>query len=91
MNAQFPDFECPIRWGPSATPPPMEPSCGNLAAMLLLAGTIPQRPRALPAHRITAHSGPSLVKHAGWSHHVFIKRASPLMKRSITLGVTMAW
>ena len=36
--------------------------CGTLAALLLLAGTRPQLPCALPAHRITAHSGASLVK-----------------------------
>jgi hypothetical protein len=33
--------------------------------LLLLAGTSPQRRRVLPAHRITAHSGASLVKYAG--------------------------
>ena len=49
---------------PSATHP-IEPCCGTLAALLLLAGTSPQRRHALPAHRITAHSGASLVKYAG--------------------------
>jgi hypothetical protein len=38
---------------------PIEPRCGTLAALLLLAGTSPQQRRALPAHRITADSGAS--------------------------------
>ena len=48
---------------------PIEPRCGALAALLLLAGMSPQRPAqakrrarlrlALPAHRIAAHSGAS--------------------------------
>ena len=42
--------------GESATHP-IEPRCGTLAALLLLAGMSPQRRRALPAHRIAAHSG----------------------------------
>ena len=46
------------RLGESATHP-IEPRCGALAALLLLAGMSPQRRRALPAHRIAAHSGAS--------------------------------
>ncbi len=38
---------------------PIEPRYGTLAALLLLAGISPQRRRALPAHRIAAHSGAS--------------------------------
>jgi hypothetical protein len=38
---------------------PIEPRCGALAALLLLAGMSPQRRRALPAHRITVRSGAS--------------------------------
>ena len=64
MNAHFVCFEYQIQFGPSATHP-IEPCCGTLAALLLLAGTSPQRRLALPAHRITAHSGASLVKYAG--------------------------
>jgi hypothetical protein len=44
--------------GDSATHP-IELRCGTLAALLLLAGMSPQRRRALPAHRIAAHSGAS--------------------------------
>ncbi len=44
--------------GESATHP-IEPRCGTLAALLRLAGMSPQRCLALPAHRITAHSGAS--------------------------------
>jgi hypothetical protein len=42
--------------GESATHP-IELRCGTLAALLLLAGTSPQRRRALPSNRITAHLG----------------------------------
>ena len=38
---------------------PIQPRCRTLAALLLLAGKSPPRRRALPAHRITAHSGAS--------------------------------
>ena len=38
---------------------PIEPRYGALAALLLLAAIRPQRRRALPAHRIAAHSGAS--------------------------------
>ena len=52
--------------GDSATRP-IEPRCGTLAALLLLAGISPRsrsalfsaHPRALQAHRITAHSDAS--------------------------------
>ena len=44
--------------GESATHP-IEPRYGTLAALLRLAGRSPQRCPALPAHRITAHSGAS--------------------------------
>jgi hypothetical protein len=64
MNAHFLGFEFQIQFVPSATHP-IEPCCGTLAALLLLAGTSPQRRHALPEHRITAHSGASLVKYAG--------------------------
>jgi hypothetical protein len=57
-------FECQIQFGPNATHP-IEPRCGTLAALLLLAGTSPQRRHALPAHRRAAHSGASLGKYAG--------------------------
>jgi hypothetical protein len=64
MNAHLVGFECQIQFVPRATHP-IAPCCGTLAALLLLAGTSPQRRRALPAHRITAHSGASPVKYAG--------------------------
>ncbi|MFM2450680.1 MAG: hypothetical protein RIS44_3130 [Pseudomonadota bacterium] len=64
MNAQVLGFERQIQFGPSATPP-IELCCGTLTALLLLAGTSPQRRHALPAHRTTAHSGASLVKYPG--------------------------
>jgi hypothetical protein len=90
MKAQFFGFEYQIQFAPSATRP-IEQCCGTLTALLLLAGTSPQRrlpcrahqrlqalvvPQAysrlsespatpLPAHRITAHSGASLVKYPG--------------------------
>jgi hypothetical protein len=64
MNAYLFGFECQIQFGPSATHP-IELRCGTLAALLLLAGTSPQRRLALPAHRITAHSGASSVKYPG--------------------------
>ena len=44
--------------GESATHP-IQPRCGALAALLLLAGMRPPRRRALPAHRIAADSGAS--------------------------------
>jgi hypothetical protein len=64
MNAHFRGFERQIQTVPNATHP-IEPCCGMLAALLLLAGTSPQRRLALPAHRITAHSGAYLVKYPG--------------------------
>ena len=41
--------------GESATQP-VEPRYGTLAALLFLVGKSPLRRRALPSHRITAHS-----------------------------------
>ena len=41
--------------GENATQP-IEPRYGTLAALLLLLGISPLRRRALPAHRIAAHS-----------------------------------
>ncbi len=38
---------------------PIEPHYGTLAALLLLVGISPLRRRALPAHRIAAHSAAS--------------------------------
>ena len=38
---------------------PIEQRCVTLAALLLFAGRSPQHRRALPAHRIAAHSGAS--------------------------------
>jgi hypothetical protein len=58
MNATFSSHGKHHHSGDSATHP-IEPRCGTLAALLLLAGTSPQRRRALPAHRIAAHSGAS--------------------------------
>ncbi|XVJ70655.1 MAG: hypothetical protein HEQ39_14260 [Rhizobacter sp.] len=45
-------------WGGNATHP-IEPRCGTLAALLLIAGMSPLLRRALPAHLIAAHSGAS--------------------------------
>jgi hypothetical protein len=58
MNAKLSSHGKHHHLGDSATHP-IEPRCGTLAALLLLAGTSPQRRRALPAHRIAAHSGAS--------------------------------
>ena len=44
--------------GENATQP-IEPRYGTLAALLLLVGISPLRRRALPAHRIAAHSAVS--------------------------------
>ncbi|XVJ68330.1 MAG: hypothetical protein HEQ39_00760 [Rhizobacter sp.] len=44
--------------GESATHP-IEPRCGTLAALLLVAGASPPPRPALPAHHIAAHSGVS--------------------------------
>ena len=41
--------------GESATQP-IEPRCGTLSALLLLVGKSPLHRRALPSHRIAAHS-----------------------------------
>jgi hypothetical protein len=56
MNIEFSSHEDQL--GESATRP-IEQRCATLAALLLLAGTSPQRRHALPAHRIAAHSGAS--------------------------------
>ena len=64
MHAHFLGFECQIPWGPNSAPP-MEPRCGTLAAWLLLAGTSPQPPRALPVHRIMADPAAPLVNNVG--------------------------
>ncbi|MFM2450927.1 MAG: hypothetical protein RIS44_3377, partial [Pseudomonadota bacterium] len=53
-HIEFSTHEHPLKLGESATRP-IEQRCGTLAALLLLAGTSPQRRRALPAHRIAAH------------------------------------
>jgi len=58
MNAEFPSHDNLHLVGDTATHP-IEPRYGTLAALLLLAGTSPQRRRALPAHRIAARSGAS--------------------------------
>ncbi|MFY7940919.1 MAG: hypothetical protein ACOVOX_08430 [Burkholderiaceae bacterium] len=58
MNAHISTHDHAHRSGESATHP-IDLRCGTLAALLLLAGTSPQRRRALPTHRIAAHSGVS--------------------------------
>ncbi len=58
MDTEISSHHHPHLLGESATHP-IEPRCGTLAALLRLAGMSPQRCRALPAHRITAHSGAS--------------------------------
>ena len=58
MNTEIYIHDDPHDLGEGATHP-IEPRCGTLAALLLLAGTCPQRRRALPAHRSAAHSGAS--------------------------------
>ena len=47
--------------GENATQP-IEPRYGTLAALLLLVGISPLRRRALPAHRIVAHSAVSYYR-----------------------------
>jgi hypothetical protein len=66
MDTEFVDHEDLQPMGESATHP-IELRCGTLAALLLLAGTRPQRPaqakrrarlrQVLPAHRSAARSG----------------------------------
>ena len=56
MNIDFCSHDGVHLVGESATHP-IEPRCGTLAALLLLAGRRPRRRRVLPAHRIAAHSG----------------------------------
>jgi hypothetical protein len=50
MNARFLGFEYQIQFVPNATHP-IEPCCGTLAALLLLAGTSPQRRHPCRAHQ----------------------------------------
>ena len=58
MNSSFRAHEQGHLKGDSATHP-IEPRWRTLAALLLLAGSSPQRRLALPAHPIAAHSGAS--------------------------------
>jgi hypothetical protein len=58
MNMKISVHDHPHLLVESATRP-IELRYGALAALLLLAGMSPQRRLALPAHRITAHSGAS--------------------------------
>jgi len=58
MNTEIFDHEEAHHKGVGATDP-MELPGRTLAALFLLAGSSPLRRRALPAHPLTAHSGPS--------------------------------
>ena len=58
MNAHFSAHASHHLMGATATHP-IEQRCVTLAALLLLAGKSPPPRRALPAHRIAAHSGAS--------------------------------
>ena len=58
MDTEIRFHDHPHLLGESATHP-IEPRYGTLPALLRLAGRSPQRCHALPAHRITAHSGAS--------------------------------
>jgi hypothetical protein len=58
MNTEIFDHEVIHLMGEGATDP-IEPPGSALAALLLLAGRSPLRRRALTAHPLTAHSGPS--------------------------------
>ena len=58
MNTNICTYDNVHLLGESATRP-IKPRYGALTALLLLAGMSPQRRRALPAHRIAAHSGAS--------------------------------
>jgi MYXO-CTERM domain-containing protein len=58
MNTEIFDHEVIHLMGEGATDP-IEPPGSALAALLLLAGSSPLRRRALTAHPLTAHSGPS--------------------------------
>jgi len=58
MNTEILDHERAHLMGECATDP-IEPPGSALPALLLLAGRSPLRRRALPAHPLTAHSGPS--------------------------------
>jgi hypothetical protein len=58
MNTDVLTHDTPHRLGERATRP-IELRDGTLAALLLLAGSIPRRRPASPAHRLAAHSGAS--------------------------------
>ena len=58
MHTEISTHDHRHRLGQSATHP-IQPRCGTLAALLLVAGMSPPRRRALPAHRTTADSGAS--------------------------------
>jgi hypothetical protein len=58
MNTETLDFD-EIHLTSEGATDPIEPPGSVLAALLLLAGKSPLRRRALPAHPLTAHSGPS--------------------------------
>ncbi|MET7014473.1 hypothetical protein [Uliginosibacterium flavum] len=67
---------------------PVEPRCGTLAALLLLAGKGPLRRRALPTHRITTHSGVSnygfqVKKKNGSTREPFFYRRGTVFKRQL--------
>ena len=58
MDADVNDHAAVHQLGESATHP-IEPPCGALGALLVLAGMSLPRPRAFPPHPMTAHSGVS--------------------------------
>ncbi len=58
MDADVLGHDAVDQFGEGATRP-IEPPCGALGALLVLAGTSLLRPRAFPAHPMTAHSGVS--------------------------------
>ena len=58
MDADMFGHDAVYPFGESATHP-IEPPCGALGALLVLAGMSLPRPRAFPAHPMTAHSGVS--------------------------------
>jgi hypothetical protein len=58
MNTEHLGHEEAHLMGEGATDP-IELPGSTLAALLFLAGSSPLRRRALPAHSLTAHSGPS--------------------------------
>jgi hypothetical protein len=58
MAADVIGLEAVHQLGENATHP-IEPPCGALGALLVLAGISLPRPRAFPARPMTAHSGVS--------------------------------